>query len=100
MTDTADADRAEETPIHPLTRWDLDAVVTIDAAIEGRTRRAYIERRLQAARREPELHAQFAASNRGTLVGHILARVLAGEFGRPGPVQRLELTNPFGPVQR
>ena len=58
MTATA----AEQTlTIRPLTRDDLAAVVAIDAAIEGRSRRNYVERRLAAALREPALHAQFAA---------------------------------------
>ena len=35
--------------IRPLARLDLDAVVAIDAAIEGRPRRVYFERRLRAA---------------------------------------------------
>lgn len=77
--------------IRPLAAQDLEAVVAIDAAAEGRMRREYIERRLRAARREPALHAQFAAVDRDGLVGCILARVLAGEFGRPGLALRLEL---------
>ena len=43
--------------IRPLMRDDLNAVVAIDAAIGGRTRRAYFERRLDDALREPKLHA-------------------------------------------
>ncbi len=67
--------------IRPLARLDLDAVVAIDAAIEGWSRRAYFERRLRAALHEPALHAQFAASDARGLAGYILARVLEGEFG-------------------
>ena len=70
---------------------DLAQVVAIDAAIEGRSRRAYVERRLAAARRDPALHAQFAAIDDNGLAGHILARVLEGEFGRSGRSLRLEL---------
>jgi len=77
--------------IRALAPGDLDAVVAIDAATEGRTRREYIERRLSAARREPALHAQFAAEDGQGLAGFILARVLAGEFGRRQPTLRLEL---------
>ena len=47
--------------IRALAKDDLDAVVAIDTAIEGHSRRDYIERRLAAALREPSLHAQFAA---------------------------------------
>jgi len=77
--------------VRPLTRADLDSVVAIDAAIERRTRRAYIERRLAAALREPALHAQFAAVDGRTLVGYILARLLGGEFGRADAALRIEL---------
>ena len=82
---------AQNVSIRPLARADLGAVVAIDAALEGRSRRAYVERRLAAALREPALHAQFAASDRDGLAGYILARVLEGEFGRTEPGLRLEL---------
>lgn len=75
----------------PLAPGDLDAVVAIDAALAGRTRRAYFERRLAAALRQPTLHVQFAAESGGKLVGHVLARVLEGEFGRTQPGLRLEV---------
>jgi predicted N-acetyltransferase YhbS len=75
----------------PLERADLDAVVAIDAALTGRTRRAYFERRLAAALRQPQLHLQFAVQAGGRLAGHALARVLEGEFGRTQPGLRLEV---------
>ncbi len=77
--------------IRPLTRDDLAPVVAIDAAIEGRWRRNYVERRLAEALREPALHAQFAACDERGLAGYILARVLEGEFGRREPGLRLEM---------
>ncbi|HET7524928.1 MAG TPA: GNAT family N-acetyltransferase [Burkholderiaceae bacterium] len=70
---------------------DLDAVVAIDAAQQGRSRRAYIERRLQSALREPTLHAQLAAVDDQRLAGFMLGRVLEGEFGRRNSGLRLEL---------
>ncbi len=76
--------------IRPLAGSDLDAVVAIDSAIEGRSRRAYFERRLAAALREPGSHAQFAACDGAGLLGHIQARVTEGEFGRSGRDLRLE----------
>lgn len=82
---------AEASSVRALAREDLAAVVAIDALIEGRARRAYVERRLGAALREPDLHAQFAAWRDGRLVGHILARVLEGEFGHTEAGLRLEL---------
>ncbi len=77
--------------IRPLAREDLPAVIAIDTAIEGHSRRTYVERRLAAALREPALHAQFAACDSNGLAGYILARVLAGEFGRSKASLRLEL---------
>ncbi|MBI5275760.1 MAG: GNAT family N-acetyltransferase [Burkholderiales bacterium] len=77
--------------IRSLTRDDLPEVIAIDAAIEGHSRRTYVERRLAAALREPALHAQFAACDGEGLVGYLLARVLAGEFGRSSAGLRLEL---------
>jgi len=70
---------------------DLEAVVAIDAQLAGRTRRAYFERRLRSAQARPELHRQFAVDDRGGLAGYVLARKLAGEFGRETPALRLEV---------
>jgi ribosomal protein S18 acetylase RimI-like enzyme len=77
--------------IRPLLKEDLTAVVQIDAANGGMTRRAYFERRLVAALNEPRMHAQFAATDSRGLAGYILARVLTGEFGRTAPALRLEV---------
>jgi ribosomal protein S18 acetylase RimI-like enzyme len=77
--------------IRALTREDIDAVVAIDTAIEGRSRRDYFERRLAAAVRDPARHAQFAATDERGVAGYILARVMTGEFGRPHPGLRLEI---------
>lgn len=76
--------------IRPLVRDDLEVVVAIDVAIEGRPRRTYFERRVASALRQPRMHAQFAAWDDRGLAGYILARVLDGEFGRGEPGLRLE----------
>ena len=86
----------EAIAVRALTAGDLGAVLAIDAAIEGRSRRSYIERRLRAARREPRLHAQFAAVDRRGLVGYLLGRVLEGEFGRDERALRIELVGVSG----
>lgn len=80
-----------ELKIRRLAATDLEAAVTIDSAIGGRSRRNYISRRLAQAQRAPELHAQFAVDERGTLAGFVLGRLLEGEFGRTEPGLRLEL---------
>jgi predicted N-acetyltransferase YhbS len=77
--------------VRPLAATDLDAVVALDAAGAGRSRTEYVARRLRAAQREPALHAQFAAVDERGLAGCVLARVMAGEFGRSAPALRLEL---------
>lgn len=69
---------------------DLGAVVAIDAAHGGRSRRAYFERRLEAAQRDPERHLQLAVEEDGALAGFILGHALEGEFGRSQPALRLE----------
>ena len=77
--------------LRALAREDLMEVVAIDAAIEGRPRRRYIERRLAAALREPAQHVQLAAVDADGLAGYMLARVLEGEFGRSERALRIEL---------
>ncbi len=86
-----EADAAEPIAIRALTRDDLAAVVGIDAAIEGRSRGAYVERRLAAALKAPKLHAQFAVNDGQGMAGYILARLIEGEFGRSEPGLRLEM---------
>jgi GNAT superfamily N-acetyltransferase len=76
--------------VRPLAEGDLDPVVAIDVALSGRSRRAYFERRLRAARREPPAHVQFGVDADGKLAGYIFGRVVEGEFGRAEPELRLE----------
>lgn len=83
--------RNDEITVRALTRDDLDAVVALDADVEGRSRRTYFEGRLAAALREPDWHGQFAAVDGRSLVGHVLARVLEGEFGRGARGLRIEV---------
>jgi ribosomal protein S18 acetylase RimI-like enzyme len=83
---------ATSTPvsIRALTQQDLDAVVAIDAGIVGRARKAYFQRRVDTAIRQPELHVQLAAVDAQGLAGYILARRAQGEFGRIKPSLRVE----------
>jgi ribosomal protein S18 acetylase RimI-like enzyme len=74
----------------PLAPRDLAIVVTIDAALCGRSRRDYFERRLAAAKRDPERHLQLAVHENGVLAGFMLGCSLEGEFGRSEPAVRLE----------
>ncbi len=83
----------------PLAAHDLDAVVSIDAALGGRSRRVYFERRLAAAQRDAERHLQFAVEENGTLAGFILGHTLEGEFGRTEPALRMEAIGVKLPAQ-
>ncbi len=98
-TPTSSASTEGALCVRALARADLAAVVAIDAAIEGRSRGAYVERRLAAALREPTQHAQFAVCRGDEVVGYILARVLHGEFGRARPALRLEMVGVSPAVQ-
>lgn len=90
------AERAKAVPLsgvklRRLVSQDLDTVVDIDAQITGRSRRAYFERRLQAALLVPALHTQYAAEEDGALKGYVLARRQEGEFGGAMPALLLEV---------
>jgi ribosomal protein S18 acetylase RimI-like enzyme len=76
--------------VRALTQQDLDAVVDIDAAIEGRARRAYFQRRVDCALKQPQAHVQLAAVDAAGVAGYILARRTHGEFGRKNPGLRIE----------
>lgn len=76
--------------VRPLAARDLSAVVSVDAALGGHSRRGYFERRLAAAQRDPERHLQFAVEEDGALAGYILGYALEGEFGRSEPELRME----------
>lgn len=70
---------------------DLDAVAALDARIGGRQRRGYFLRRLETALRAPENHVQLSAEDpAGNLLGFVLYRVEAGEFGMAGRTAALE----------
>jgi predicted N-acetyltransferase YhbS len=93
------AERAKGATLRPLAPRDLAQVVAIDTALSGRRRGAYFERRLAAARRRPELHAQLAVDEKGALAGYVLARLMQGEFGRAEPALRLEVIGVKGAAQ-
>ncbi len=84
-------DVTAQASVRAMIREDLNAVVAIDAALQGRQRAAYFERRLAAALREPGVHVQLAAVDAQGLAGYILARRIEGEFGRQFPALRLEV---------
>ena len=68
----------------------MESVVALDAAIVGRTRHVYFQRRLKSALEQTERHVQFSAEQDGRFVGFIKARKQLGEFGRAEPAMLLE----------
>jgi ribosomal protein S18 acetylase RimI-like enzyme len=79
-----------KTAVRHVAGDDLDAIAGIDARVEGASRRAYFERRLAAAAREPAHHLQFAVADSREVVGYVFARILEGDFGRGEPALVIE----------
>lgn len=76
---------AQEPPqpltIRPLSSGDLAALVDIDKAVTGRSRRGFYEKRLAHVSRDPSAFIAVAAERRGRVVGFAIARLYEGEFG-------------------
>ncbi len=70
--------------IKPLSAQDLEAVIAIDTAIAGKSRRGFFEKRLAAALKQPGNYIYVGLHEAGKLVGYALAKLVAGEFGQPG----------------
>ena len=64
--------------LHPE---DLENVVSIDAEISGRSRRAFYEKRLEIALAAPEALITCAATVEGELIGFSFLRIEDGAFG-------------------
>lgn len=81
---------ARQARLRPLAAPDLDAVVSLDAMLQQRSRREYFNRRLASALQAPSQHVQLAVEDCNGLAGFGLARVLRGEFGLTRAALRLE----------
>lgn len=68
--------------VHPLSANDVEMIIAIDRVHSGRARRSYFEKRLAAARAQPDAFVDIGATRGGALVGFAMARILRGEFGR------------------
>ena len=68
--------------VRALRAADLDRLVAIDRAHAGRSRRRFLEKRLEMHAENPAESLQFGAEVDGRLAGFVLARVQRGEFGR------------------
>ena len=76
--------------IRPLAAGDLEAVITIDMATTGISRRGYFEKRLAAATDRPRDYIYVGLHDDDKLLGFAFAKMVDGEFGRPGASASLE----------
>jgi ribosomal protein S18 acetylase RimI-like enzyme len=90
VADETAANRPDGVRIRSLRRTDLDAVIAIDQALSGRSRRGFFTRRLDHATRHPAAFAGFAAERDAGLVGFVLARIEEGAFGSTAPEASLD----------
>nr|WP_294519586.1 GNAT family N-acetyltransferase [uncultured Rhodopila sp.] len=88
MTNTTTT--ADRLRIRQLGRNDLEAVVAIDQALSGRSRRGFLTRRLDHAAREPSAFVALAAEHDGRFAGFVVARIEEGEFGATAPQASLD----------
>jgi ribosomal protein S18 acetylase RimI-like enzyme len=70
--------------IKPLSAADLEAVIAIDKATTGLSRRGYFEKRLDAATARPRDYVYVGLHEGGALAGYAFAKLVNGEFGKPG----------------
>ncbi len=70
--------------VRPLRAEDLDAVIALDTAIGGHSRRGFFERRLNAALEQPRDYVYVGLHRNGRLAGFAMARLVDGAFGKPG----------------
>lgn len=74
----------------PLAPGDRDAIVAIDKAVAGHSRRGFYEKRLAHLAREPAAFVALGAECDGALVGFAFARLYEGEFGGMAPEASLD----------
>lgn len=77
-------------PVRTLRADDLDAIVQLDHKIVGRSRREYLERKLEAALRDSSVCVSLAVEVDGRVAGFLLGSLYYGEFGLPEPVAILD----------
>lgn len=72
---------------------DLEAVITLDAAILGRRREEFFKVKLAQSLAETGIEVSLAAEFDGAFAGYLLARVFYGEFGQ---TERAAVLDSFG----
>lgn len=77
-------------PVRRLAPGDLDAVVRIDAASTGTTRRDFYRAKLGRALEDSSIQLSLAADLDGMVVGFLIVTFYYGEFGMPETVAVIE----------
>ncbi len=72
----------DTTFVRTLLEEDREALVKIDQRLTGRTRRAYLERKLAEALYESGIRLSLVAEVDGQVAGFIMARIDYGEYGQ------------------
>ena len=83
-------DHPSEIQMKPLTPEDLEAVIAIDSATSGTSRRGYFEKRLTAAIERPQDYVFVGLSAEGVLAGFAFAKIVSGAFGQTGAAASLD----------
>jgi ribosomal protein S18 acetylase RimI-like enzyme len=76
--------------IKPLTAEDLEAVIAIDLTTSGVSRHGYFERGLSSATDRPKEYVYVGLHADGGLQGFAFAKLVSGEFGKPGASASLD----------
>ncbi len=76
--------------IRPLRADDLEAVITLDKQLTGNSRRGFFEKRLAAALEHPGDYVYVGLQENNGLIGFALAKMVHGEFGKPGAQAALD----------
>jgi len=84
------SDTLMETTVKPLSSADLDAVIAIDEAASGSSRRGYFEKRLTAATENPRDYVFVGVFDKEVLVGFAFAKLVKGAFGKSGASASLD----------
>jgi len=80
----------DDIPVRRLASADLDAVVRIDAASTGRTRKDFYRAKLDRALEDSSVQLSLAAELDGMVVGFLIVTFYYGEFGQPETVAVVE----------
>ena len=92
LVDEQDAGQlvTDSIPVRQLGMGDLDAVVRIDEASTGLSRREFFRRRIERTLAESSIHLSLAAELDGMVVGFLTVTFYQGEFGLPEQVAVLD----------